>query len=98
MIWISAVSLGLLILGLVLAPAFEVRLNRNVTRPLVVSALFLAISLAFANASSYFLILPGSHDTNAALGIISGIMGALGLFFAVVGCARYASGAGEKPS
>src|SRR5260370_39515389 len=51
MTWVATVSLGALILGLLLAPAFDVRLSRNAVNPLVVAGLFLALALALANAS-----------------------------------------------
>jgi hypothetical protein len=71
--WIAAISLGALILGLLLAPVFDVRLNRNVVNPLLVAGLFLAVGLALANAASYFRPMTDPHEI---LGVLSGIFAA----------------------
>ena len=97
MTWVAAISLGVLILGLLMAPAFDVRLSRSVTNPLEVAALFLAVALVLSNAADYSP--PGRPgDAHQVLGILSGIFGGLGLFCAVIGCARYALGKGLAPA
>ncbi len=86
MIWIAAISLGSLILSMLIAPAFEVKLTKKITNPVLVAALFLALSLMISNAASYLM----DRGAVPALGTFSGILGGVGLFFMVLACVRFA--------
>jgi len=86
MTWIAAVALGGIILALLMSPAFEVRLGREVVTPVLVAALLMALGLILGNAVAY----AGDVDAIQVLGIISGIVTGLGLFFVVLACARFA--------
>ena len=93
MTWIAAIALLALILALLLAPAFDIRLTRRVITPILVGALFLAIALMLGNAQAYV----ADPDGRAALGIFGGILAGLGLFFVVLSCARFAVSNTESP-
>ncbi|GIW91944.1 MAG: hypothetical protein KatS3mg109_2376 [Pirellulaceae bacterium] len=86
MIWISGIALVGLAVALLLAPAFEVKLTKRVVNPIVVAALLLAVAFMLANAATYVT----DREVLVPLGMGSGIVGALGLFFVVVGCGRFA--------
>src|SRR5262245_18051702 len=79
-------------------PAFDVRLSRCVTNPLVVATQFLGLALVLSNAAAHFPPPPGRDgESHQVLGILSGLFGGLGLFCAVIGCARYVRGVGSVP-
>lgn len=90
MIWITVIFLGALVLGLLLAPALDVRLTRRVVNPILVAALLLVISLTLGNAASY-----ADDRLIPPLGVLGGILAGLGIFFVVLGCARFALSDGE---
>ena len=97
MIWIAAISLGGLILSMLIAPAFEVKLTKKITNPVLVAALFFALSLMIGNAATYLM----DRDAVPALGIFSGILAGVGLFFVVLACVRFAlsqSNSAQTPS
>jgi len=92
MVLIPAIALGGLALGFLLAPLFEVKLTKRIVDPVVVAAIFFAIALVFGKAALYTT----DKVTESALGIVSGILGSLGLFLVVLGCARYALSQSES--
>ncbi len=93
MVWVAAGSLGALIIALLIAPAFEVRLTKRVITPVLVGAFLMVVGLILGNASAYAT----DHDVLMALAILSGVATGLGLFAIVVACARFAVGSAPTP-
>jgi hypothetical protein len=91
MILIPTIALGALILGFLVAPVLEVKLTNRIVQPILVAGLFFAIALMMGVAASCV----AGEGAVAALGVLSGILGGLGLFLVVVGCARLAMSQGE---
>ena len=90
MVWVAAGSLGALIIALLFAPAFEVRLTKRVVTPILVGAFLMVVGLVLGNALTYA---PASdRDVVMALGLLSGVATGLGLFAVIVACARFAMG------
>lgn len=91
MIAIPAIALGALILAFLVAPVLEVKLTNRVVQPILVAALFFAIALMMGVADSRV----AGEGAGPALGVVSGILGGLGLFLVLVGSARLAMSQGE---
>ena len=88
MVWVAAGSLGALIIALLFAPTFEIRLTKRVVTPILFGAFLMVVGLVLGNALTYAT----DREVVMALGVLSGIATGLGLFAVIVACARFAMG------
>ncbi len=96
--WLAGIALLGIILGLLLAPLFEARLNRAVVNSIVAAALFIIMALLLgivAGAAQVSAMRLPVRDERAevlagSLAIFGGISMGIGFFLLVWGCSRFA--------
>jgi hypothetical protein len=87
MVWITVGGFVVLIVVLVLAITFNVRLDQNSARLAMVSALFLALALIFESV----VRVVSDPEVIVALSVIGASAAGLAWFFILIGLIRFAS-------
>jgi hypothetical protein len=87
MVWVTVGGFAVLIVVLILAITFNVRLDLTAARLAMVSALFLALALVFGNV----VHVVDDPEVIVAMSVIGSIAAGLAWFFILVGLIRFAS-------